>query len=176
MDRFTEREAADALDASGSIDLVLTWEQTISMLPLVRHIINDYCESQHNLLTLQLEKSLLDLRKAQLQWPERSRRYQLEEDVARQQKHIQSTLTELEKLGVVLVDGVSGLVGFPTIVNNRVAFFSWKRGEAEVRYWHFATHRGRRLIPEHWKGTELVRPLKKRRRKRSRKNRKKSKD
>ena len=45
---------------------------------------------------------------------------------------------------------LEGRVGFPTIVNEQPAFFSWRHGEDGVHYWHFLEHTTRRPIPASW--------------------------
>ncbi|QDV24887.1 hypothetical protein Q31a_32090 [Aureliella helgolandensis] len=45
---------------------------------------------------------------------------------------------ELESLGVFLRQTEEGGIEFPTIVNGREAFFSWRTGEKTVQFWRFA--------------------------------------
>ena len=33
-------------------------------------------------------------------------------------------------------DGIEGLVGFPSMMDGRVVFLSWKLDETEVLHWH----------------------------------------
>ena len=47
---------------------------------------------------------------------------------------LQEARTELDDLGVALVDGEAGQVGFPTIVNNRRAFFSWRADDEGIDF------------------------------------------
>jgi hypothetical protein len=51
---------------------------------------------------------------------------------------------------VALFDDLRGQVGFPTQVNGRRAYFSWRLGEEEVKSWHFAGESARRTIPASW--------------------------
>ena len=52
-------------------------------------------------------------------------------------------------------------IGFPTIVNNRPAYFSWIPGDEALRFWHFADEIARRPIPPAWlRETEGVRSSK----------------
>jgi hypothetical protein len=47
-------------------------------------------------------------------------------------------------------DTANGRVGFPTIVNTKPAFFSWRPDDGEVGFWHFAGDDRRRPIPVSW--------------------------
>jgi hypothetical protein len=151
MSGFTEHQASDASEASGRRDVVLTWATAQSMLPLVRRIVADVVETTGLLLRLEPEKDRLDRRRHQLDWPERSRRYQLGEEIRTTGARLVEARTELEALGVVVIDALEGQIGFPTIVNNRRAFFSWRTSEEEIGTWHYADSRQRRVIPHAWK-------------------------
>jgi hypothetical protein len=59
-------------------------------------------------------------------------------------------MAELEFLGVDLLDVERSQVGLPTIVNGRDAYFSWRFGEDDLMYWHFAGESTRRRIPSSW--------------------------
>ena len=59
-------------------------------------------------------------------------------------------LAELQELGVELLDPAVGRVGFPTVVNDRPAFFSWRLGEEVLEHWHFVGETIRRAIPTAW--------------------------
>ena len=103
-----------------------------------------------DLALLQPERARLDRRRQALAWPERARRYQLHDEITALQEVRRQTLAELEALGVALLDAAAGLVGFPTIVNDRPAFFSWRPGEEGLRFWNYAGDRNRRPVPEAW--------------------------
>ena len=46
---------------------------------------------------------------------------------------------------------LTGLVGFPTLVNERPAFFSWRPEEEGLLYWNFSgDDQHRRRVPEEW--------------------------
>jgi hypothetical protein len=51
---------------------------------------------------------------------------------------------------VVLLDDLQGRVGFPTLVNNRRAYFSWHPGEEGLHSWQFADEDIARPIPMAW--------------------------
>jgi hypothetical protein len=45
-------------------------------------------------------------------------------------------LAELEQIGCYLKDFELGVIDFPSVLNGRVVFLSWKYGESTVRNWH----------------------------------------
>src|SRR5205823_2231238 len=112
--------------------------------------LHDILQHQKTILGLQPEQERLDRQRRQLVWSERQRRYQVRDDVAAAERHLQEAVAELQSLGVVLLDSDTGRVGFPTIVNDRRAFFSWKPGDEGVRTWHFAEETVARPIPASW--------------------------
>ena len=80
----------------------------------------------------------------------RQRRYQVKDELARVDSSLQGALAELRDLGLVLLDTDQGRVGFPTVVNNRRAYFSWHAGEEGLHSWHFADEDVSRPIPLTW--------------------------
>lgn len=121
-----------------------------SMLPLVRRILQDVHQAQRALDRLLPEQDRLDRVKRTLDWPARSRRYELREEIAENEHNLLDAMAELEILGVDLLDHDRGQAGFPTMVNGRGAYFSWRFGEDDVMYWHFAGETTRRRIPSAW--------------------------
>ena len=150
MNGFTENTTSGASEKPSRRDVVLTWDTACRMLPLVRHIVGDIVSRWQHLAQVQLEKERLDRHKRTLTWPERSRRYQLQEETAAGEKHLHEALTELQGLGVALFSPAQGLIGFPTRVNERPAFFSWQPGEESLQFWHFEEGSERLPIPVHW--------------------------
>lgn len=120
------------------------------MLPLVQRIVDDIITGQSTLDRLQPEQERLDRQKRDLVWPERQRRYAVQEQVDTAVRLVQGAIEELQGLGVVLLDVKEGRVGFPTMVNNRRAYFSWHNGEEGLNTWHFAEETNRRPIPAAW--------------------------
>jgi hypothetical protein len=120
------------------------------MLPLVGRIAADVVHHRGRLAALQPEQARLERNRKNLTWPERSRRYRIQDEIAALEKELQEALAELGSLGVVLLDAATGLVGFPTIVNDRRAFFSWKPGEDGLNFWNYAEDLFRQPVPESW--------------------------
>jgi hypothetical protein len=65
-------------------------------------------------------------------------------------------MAELEFLGIDLLESRHGHVGFPTIVNGRDAYFSWRLGEDDLMHWHFAGEKTRRRVPSSWTAEAAV--------------------
>jgi hypothetical protein len=153
MNGSTENRTSGSFERGSGHESVLTWVAACRMLPLVRHIVDDLMSSNNRLARLLPEKDRLDRHRRELAWPERSRRYALQELIAAEEQNASQAAMELDSLGLVLVDPELGQVGFPTMVNNRKAFFSWRPGEEAIAYWHFADDADRRSIPASWTKT-----------------------
>lgn len=151
MNGFTGHQASDASETSGHNGLVLTWAAAQSMLPLVRQIVADILRHGERLASLRPEKGRLDRARLSLAWPERRRRYQLTEEIGHAEAALSAARAEMDGLGLALIDADLGQVGFPTIVNNRRAYFSWRPGDDDLGYWHFNEGTQRRRVPESWK-------------------------
>jgi len=153
MNGFTENRAPGAYERPGPNDLLLTWGASHAMLPLVGRIVTDIMHGHAQLAQLRPEQERLDSQRRTLSWPERSRRYQIQEELAAVEKDLRQAYTELEGLGVAVLHGPSGLVGFPTKVNERRAFFSWRPGEEDIVFWNFAGDPVRHAVLESWTKT-----------------------
>jgi hypothetical protein len=129
---------------------VFTWGAAQAMLPLVARIADDLVRLCGRLDVLRPELAGLERSRHTLAWPERQRRYALHEEEASTGKELRAVQAELTDLGVVVLHGPSGLVGFPTIVNEQPAFFSWRPGEEGLTFWNFAGDPARRPVPEAW--------------------------
>lgn len=120
------------------------------MLPLVGRIVDDYLHSQLAHVRLEPEEARLDRQRRDLAWPERQRRYEVKEQLTQAENSMSAAVEELDGLGVRLLDADLGRVGFPTMVNNRRAYFSWRHGEEGLHTWHFAEEEVFRPIPAAW--------------------------
>jgi hypothetical protein len=162
MSGSTENTAHGASETPSRREIALNLTTVRSMLPLVRRIVEDLVQDHQRLAQLQAEQERLDRQRRDLAWPERARRYQVQEDVAATDRRLQEALAELASLGVVLLVPEEGRVGFPTIVNSRTAFFSWRPGETSVSCWHFPGETVRRPIPASWAKVAPIRHSSKR--------------
>lgn len=158
MSGSIEKRESGASERPGSSDRILTWHKSKSMLPLIRRIALDVRGRHERLGQLYAELAHLEKNRRTLDWPQRQRRYQLEDEVAGVEAEVRALATELETLGVALLDGSCGMVGFPTRVNDRLAHFSWMPGEEELSYWCYAGDHKRRPVPHDWTLPNQPRP------------------
>jgi hypothetical protein len=150
MSGFSGNTASNASERPERPETAMNLITARRMLPLVQRIVQDILTDQQTLERLQPEQDRLDRQRRDLRWPERRRRYQLQEEIGGVERHLQDALLELQGLAVVLLDPQAGRVGFPTIVNDRRAYFSWRPGEETIRSWHFAEETAGRPIPLSW--------------------------
>jgi hypothetical protein len=127
------------------------------MLPLVQRIVEEILHNRQQISILLPEQEALDRQRRLLAWPERSRRYNLREEIAACEQSILEAQAELESLGLGVLDNDPVRVGFPTLVNNRRAFLSWQSGEDGILFWNYAGDSNRQPIPVSWmKPTSLT--------------------
>lgn len=129
----------------------MTWELANSMLPLVSRIVEDLMVSDRQLLLTEEKRDLLYSKRSQLDWKGRSDLYHAQDEIKRLSAHLRGLLVELEQVGLTLLDAERGMIGFPTLVNNRRAFFTWRLGEQEIQWWSYSCEPDRRQVPNSWK-------------------------
>jgi hypothetical protein len=120
------------------------------MLPLIRSIVTDIVDKTTQLKNLEPEQATLDEYRRSLTWASRERRYAIHEATETAQKGLQGAVTELDSLGVSLIDSQVGQVDFPTKINGRPAAYSWQLGEEQLDYWRYTGEDLRRPIPTEW--------------------------
>lgn len=150
MNGSTGNKASGASESPDRGEVFLSLSMAQRMLPLVQRIVEDIRASQQVIDKLQPEQARLERQRRQLAWPERQRRYLLSEELNNAEKTLQNALEEMQTLSVSLLDPEIGRVGFPTLVNDRRAYFSWRPGEEGVQSWHFAGESVCRPIPNSW--------------------------
>ncbi len=150
MNGSTENTAHGAPDTPERREVLINLATARNMLPLVARIVEDVVRSHQILVKLLPQEEQLHRQRRDLTWPERERRYRIQDEISTADRTYQEALTELAGLGVVAVDSTEGRVGFPTMVNSRRALFSWRPGEEDVGYWHFPEEAIRRKIPLSW--------------------------
>ena len=141
---------SDASETPERGEVVLSLKTVNKMLPLVQQIANDIVTSRRTTARLHPEESRLDRQRHTLDWTGRQRRYEIKEEIGRADKDLEVALAELRDLGLVLLDDLEGRIGFPTMVNNRKAYFSWHLGEEGLHCWRFADEDADRPIPASW--------------------------
>src|ERR1700731_2870774 len=138
MNGFAEHRASETSGHMRPKETVMTWEAGMAMLPLVKRIVADVVACRQRLAQLEPERARLERSRHNLSWPERARRYEIADELVAVARQWRTTCAELEGLGVALLHAKSGMVGFPTIVNNRSAYFSWLPCEEKLTFWCFA--------------------------------------
>jgi hypothetical protein len=144
-------KAFDASEKPDRGEVFLSLGTAQRMLPLVQRIVEDILTNQKTLDSLMPEQERLCRQRRQLAWPERQRRYGLQEEITRAERNLEEAHEEMQVLGLTLLDPEIGRVGFPTLVNDRRAFFSWRPGEDGLHSWHFAEESLCRPIPSAWR-------------------------
>jgi hypothetical protein len=141
---------SDASESPERSEVVLSLTTVQKMLPLVQQIANDIVAKHRAIERLQPEEERLDQQRRDLDWPKRRRRYEVKEELAKADKELEIAAAELRELGLSVLNELDGQIGFPTMVNNRRAFFSWHPGDAGVQTWRFADEDVDRPIPVSW--------------------------
>lgn len=150
------RRASQSSGKSRKKDVTLDLSTTRQMLPLVKSIVADIVGTKQRLTKLVPEQETLERNRRSLGWVERQRRYSITDEIAQAERNLTGAVTELDALGLTLVNDVMGQVDFPTRINGRPAAFSWQLGEEGVAHWHYTGELQRRPIPSDWQqGTPL---------------------
>lgn len=151
MNKPKGKRTAAANKQRGEARSALSLAAASRMLPLVSGVVKDIQHRWQHLAELETEQGDLERRRHKLPWPQRARRYQVVDDIASEQRHLQAAVAELEQLSVVLVDPVAGEVAFPTVINGRRAYFVWRLNEADLARWCYAHETTRHAIPASWR-------------------------
>jgi len=142
--------ASNASELPEHREVVLNLNTAYRMLPLVQRVVDDILADRKTLNRLQPELDRLERHKRDLVWQERQHRYRAQEELAKVDQHLNNALEELHDLGLSLLEPDLGRIGFPTLVNDRKAFFTWQPGEETLYTWQFAEENGSRAIPASW--------------------------
>ncbi|MEY4392929.1 MAG: hypothetical protein RL595_178 [Planctomycetota bacterium] len=129
---------------------IMTLENAETMLPLASRVAEDLKVISSRVRLLRSEKNFYDKKKKKLNWKERRRAYEVTDELYFSELTLENIMVELKAIGVEPLIPELGLVGFPTLVNNRKAYFSWKPGEPCICYWNFSEELNRRPVPPTW--------------------------
>ena len=149
MKRSTEEKISQTKGRSWE-DNVLTWGTARDMLALVGPIVKDILNGAQRRTELLAEQVHLDRNRIKLLWRDRARRYEIQDDILAIERELTDARAELDRLGVALLDDREGEVGFPTLVNDRRAFFTWRPSEENLDFWQFEGEVTRRQVPPAW--------------------------
>lgn len=112
------------------------------MLPLVRRIATDLQRQAH--VVGDLKERLSQLRRHRKKSSRQSNSLyqdevvQFEADLESAQEQLEGYTSEIEKLGLKVVDPTRGAIGFPSRLGGREVYLSWMPGEDEIGWWHEA--------------------------------------
>jgi hypothetical protein len=138
-------------------DVTLDLTTARQMLPLVRGIVTDIVDTHKLLARLAPEQEMLEEVRRNLDWAGRQRRYAVGDEIARAEKNLGTAVSELNALGLKLIDPQTGSVDFPTRINGRAAAFTWQPGDESVGFWHYSGEDHRRPIPSDWQSGAPIR-------------------
>jgi hypothetical protein len=150
-------KAAKSSGSSKSRERTVDLNTAKQMLPLVKSIVQDIVDNSQKLARLVPEQDMLDSFRRELDWKGRERRYAIQEERSKVEQTLSAAVSELETLGLNLVDAEKGQVDIPTRINGRAAAFRWHHGEDGLGYWHYAGEDQMRPVPSDWQSGSPVR-------------------
>jgi hypothetical protein len=115
-----------------------TLEEANRTLPLVRMIVRDIVELHADVH--RRRQRLQDLRHGRAPGregdPYSEEVEEMERELDSDLERLQGYADELAGIGAELKDPTSGLVDFPTLIDDREAYLCWKLGEDTIGFWH----------------------------------------
>jgi hypothetical protein len=72
----------------------------------------------------------------------------MQKELNAQAGHLDEYISELERLGVILRSAHEGIVDFPTMIDERRAFYTWQMGQEDINdfHWHDESTADRRRL------------------------------
>lgn len=150
----SSRDSRRISRTSRSVQMVFDVALASEALPLVRRIVADIAEYKRRLTQAQTER-----RRIQLSREERSnsrRRFSLDDSIRELRSELRNVIDELHHVGAMLLDPVSGEVGFPTIVNGSLAYLVYRAEEDKIAHWRYRDQAKLRPLPAHWLSTPSI--------------------
>ncbi|QDU61125.1 hypothetical protein Pan216_19790 [Planctomycetes bacterium Pan216] len=118
-------------------------------LPLVGHIVAEAVEVRTRWIHNRREADKLQALRTS-DWNVRKDIYRLGDEIKRDEARHEALEQELFDLGVVLMDDIRGLAGFPTIVNGSLAYLVFQHELEDIRSWRYRDQEKLRPIPQEW--------------------------
>ena len=116
---------------------LFTVEEANTMMPLVRAIVTDLSRLSHDVVERRERVELLRARRDPgNQDPYSEELAQIEDELEKQTRELQSYVEELRALGIEPKDGLNGIIAFPAKLDGRLVYLCWRLGEPEVLFWH----------------------------------------
>jgi hypothetical protein len=138
-------------NSSATKPKTFTLEQANACLPLVRAIVDDMVElSQQVVQRRQRLDMLFDgRRRGRTMEPYQAELELVEQELEEDTQRVREYIDELLALGVEPKSAVEGLVDFPCLMDGRLVYLCWRRGERDIQYWHEldAGFQGRQALP-----------------------------
>jgi len=63
---------------------------------------------------------------------------EIQEDLKNESAHLEDYVSELEQLGVILRSAHDGIVDFPTVIDDALAYFTWQMEQQDIVDFHRA--------------------------------------
>ena len=113
-----------------------TIERANATLPLVRAIVSDFVRVFREVLERRRRLAILmDGRDPDRNDPYHQELVQIQEELDKDRERLQQYVEELVELGIEPPSGPEGLIDFPTVIEGRKAYLTWRLDEPEVLYW-----------------------------------------
>jgi hypothetical protein len=128
---------------------VFSLEQATAMLPLLRLIVADISYGHRELTARRADlHSLIRRKKLQTDELYSDEVEETRQDLVTESHQLDEYIAELENLGVILRSAQDGIVNFPTLVDDKGAFFIWRMGDSDITHWHWPSegYADRKLI------------------------------
>lgn len=133
---MTTPQANDTPQADRA-ERLFTVEEANSMMPLVRAIVTDLSRLSHDVVERRERVALLRAgRDPGNKDPYSEELAQIEDELEKQTRELQSYVEELRALGIEPKDGLNGIIDFPAMLDGRRVYLCWRLGEPEVLFWH----------------------------------------
>ena len=117
------------------IKSLYTVKEANEVLPLVRSITKNIVEEFRELRERGRERRALEVENN----PSNEEQIaSIGSDVSEQSERVEEYIRELAELGLEARDLELGLIDFPTTIEGKPAYLSWRLGEESVEYWHLA--------------------------------------
>lgn len=118
-------------------------------LPLVRLLVRDLVDAEADRANARVA-----LRRAEIagrdSWDDKKARFALTDQHETARKRVKAIRSEIEQLGLSVLDVVAGTAGFPTIVNGALAHLVFRLEDDGVKFWCYRDEQKLRAIPETW--------------------------
>lgn len=116
---------------------LFTVEEANTMMPLVRAIVTDLSRLSHDVVERRERVEFLRARRDPgNRDPYSEELAQIEDELEKQTRELQSYVEELRALGIEPKDGLNGIIDFPAKLDGRLVYLCWRLGEPEVLFWH----------------------------------------